>query len=174
MRAAAGEKTRFVVLPESALGFWTPTVERVWQESLRGSSLTVIAGAVVIDPSGYDNVIVEISADKARILYSERMPVPVSMWQPWLQWTGRVGGARAHLFGNPIAEIDRQKIAPLICYEQLMLWPILQSMLHSPSAIIAAGNGWWTEGTSIVAIQKASVIAWGKLFGLPVVTAFNT
>ncbi|WP_246827092.1 conjugal transfer protein TraB [Rhizobium binae] len=174
VRAAAGEKTRFVVLPESALGLWTPTVERLWQESLRDSALTVIAGAVVIDPSGYDNVIVGISADKARILYSERMPVPVSMWQPWLQWTGRVGGARAHLFGNPIAEIDRQKIAPLICYEQLMLWPILQSMLHSPTAIVAAGNGWWTEGTSIVAIQKASVIAWGKLFGLPMVTAFNT
>lgn len=174
VRAAAGEKTRFVVLPESALGFWTPTVERVWQESLRGSSLTVIAGAAVIDVQGYDNVILGISADKPRILYSERMPVPVSMWQPWLQWTGRAGGARAHLFGNPIAAIDGQKIAPLICYEQLMLWPVLQSMLHSPTVIVATGNGWWTEGTSIVAIQKASVIAWAKLFGLPVVTAFNT
>lgn len=47
-------------------------------------------------------------------------------------------------------------------------------MLHSPTVIVATGNGWWTEGTSIVAIQKASVIAWAKLFGLPVVTAFNT
>lgn len=173
VRAAAGEKTRFVVLPESAFGFWTPTVERVWQESLRGSSLTVIAGADVIDIQGYDNVMVAISSDKARILYQERMPVPVSMWQPWLQWTGKGGGARAHLFGNPIAGIDGQQIAPLICYEQLILWPMLQSMLHSPTVIVATGNGWWTDGTSIVAIQKASVIAWAKLFGLPVVTAFN-
>ena len=45
VRAAAGEKTRFIVLPESALGFWTPTVESVWRQGLLGSELTVIAGA---------------------------------------------------------------------------------------------------------------------------------
>ncbi|MNY70684.1 Carbon-nitrogen hydrolase [compost metagenome] len=66
------------------------------------------------------------------------------------------------------------RIAPLICYEQLLLWPMLQSMLYSPAVIVATGNGWWTRGTSIVAIQKASVTAWAKLFGLPVVMAFNT
>lgn len=83
VRTAVSAKTRFIVLPESALGFWTPTVARVWQEGLRGSELTVIAGAAVLDSGGYDNVMVEISADEARILYRERMPVPVSMWQPW-------------------------------------------------------------------------------------------
>jgi predicted amidohydrolase len=170
---AAGEKTRFIVLPESALGFWTPTVARLWSQGLRGSQLTVIAGAAVIDSGGYDNVMVAISADEARILYRERMPVPVSMWQPWRAWTGRGGGARANFFSNPVVQSDGQKVAALICYEQLLLWPVLQSMLHSPTAIVATGNGWWTAGTSIVAIQNASVIAWAKLFGLPVVTAFN-
>ncbi|WP_237682000.1 conjugal transfer protein TraB [Agrobacterium vitis] len=173
VRAAAGEKTRFIVLPESALGFWTPTVARLWSQGLRGSELTVIAGAAVIDPGGYDNVMVAISADEARILYRERMPVPVSMWQPWRAWTGQGGGARANLFGNPVVQSDGQKLAALICYEQLLLWPVLQSMLHSPTAIVAPGNGWWTTGTSIVAIQNVSVMAWAKLFGLPVVTAFN-
>ncbi|WP_244655354.1 conjugal transfer protein TraB [Rhizobium lusitanum] len=174
VRAVAGEKARFVVLPESALGFWTPTVARLWQQGLRGGDITVIAGAAVVDPSGYDNVMVAISVDNAQILYRERMPVPVSMWQPWLRWTGQGGGASAHFFGNSTVEIEGNRIAPLICYEQLILWPVLQSMLHSPDVIVAIGNGWWTEGTSIVAIQKASVIAWAKLFGLPVVTAFNT
>lgn len=173
VRTAAGEKTRFIVLPESALGFWTPTVAKLWSQGLRGSALTVIAGAAVIDPGGYDNIMVAISADEARILYRERMPVPVSMWQPWRAWTGQGGGARANLFGNPVVRSDGQKLAALICYEQLLLWPVLQSMLHSPTAIVAPGNGWWTAGTSIVAIQNVSVIAWAKLFGLPVVTAFN-
>ncbi|MGV1832732.1 conjugal transfer protein TraB [Agrobacterium vitis] len=171
--ATAGDGARFVVLPESALGFWTPTVARLWSQGLQGSELTVIAGAAVIDQSGYDNVMVVISAADARILYRQRMPVPVSMWQPWRAWTGQGGGARANLFGNAIVENDGQKVAALICYEQLLLWPVLQSMLHSPSAIVATGNGWWTAGTSIVAIQNASVIAWAKLFGLSVVTAFN-
>ncbi len=62
---------------------------------LRGSDLTVIAGAAVIDAGGYDNVMVAISADATKVLYRERMPVPGSMWQPWLQWTGQGVGARA-------------------------------------------------------------------------------
>ncbi|WP_320200789.1 conjugal transfer protein TraB (plasmid) [Agrobacterium sp. rho-13.3] len=174
VRAAAGEKNRFIVLPESALGFWTPTVARVWSQGMRGSELTVIAGAAAIDPGGYDNVMVTISADEARILYRQRMPVPVSMWRPWRAWTGQGGGVSANLFDNPVVQSDGQMVAVLICYEQLLLWPVLQSMLHSPTAIVAPGNGWWTAGTSIAAIQTASVIAWAKLFGLPVVTAFNT
>lgn len=165
---------RVVVLPESTLGFWTPTVDRVWREGLLGSGLTVIAGAAVVDNRGYDNVMVALSADAAKVLYRERMPVPGSMWQPWLRWTGQGGGARADFFSNPVVEVGGIRIAPLICYEQLILWPVLQSMLHSPEVIVAVGNGWWTEKTSIVAIQKASAIAWARLFDLPIVMAFNT
>lgn len=173
VRRRAGEGGRVIVLPESALGFWTPTVARLWQDGLRDLGVTVVAGAAVIDASGYDNVMVAISSAEANILYSERMPVPVSMWQPWRAWTGRGGGARAHLFANPVVELDGMRIAPLICYEQLILWPALQSMLHSPDLIVATGNGWWTAGTSIVAIQQASAVAWAKLFGVPIVMAFN-
>jgi hypothetical protein len=171
--AEASEDVRVVVLPESALGFFTETTARVWEDGLRGSSLTVVAGAAVIDPWGYDNVMVAISANAVKVLYRQRMPVPGSMWQPWLRWTGQGGGARADFFGNPVVEVGQKRIAPIICYEQLILWPVLQSMLQSPDIIVATGNGWWTEGTSIIAIQKASVLAWAKLFGLPVVMAFN-
>lgn len=170
---AEGEDARFLVLPESALGFWTPTMSRLWQDRLRGSDVTVIAGAAVIDAVGYDNVMIAISASKASIVYRERMPVPVSMWQPWRAWMGKRGGARAHFFANPVVDVSGIRIAPLICYEQLILWPILQSMLHGPDIIVAIGNGWWTSGTSIIDIQQASVRAWSRLFGLPIITAFN-
>jgi hypothetical protein len=40
--------------------------------------------------------------------------------------------------------------------------------------IVAAGNGWWTSGTSIIAIQNASTTAWARLFDLPLVTALNS
>lgn len=170
---AAEQGDSIVVLPESALGFWTPSVERLWRDALSGTGITVIAGAAVIDPEGYDNVLVEISAHGAGVLYRERMPVPVSMWQPWRRWLGQDGGTRAHLFANPVVELAGRRIAPLICYEQLVIWPVLQSMLHAPDAIVAAGNGWWTAGTSIVAIQNASTVAWARLFRLPLVTAFN-
>jgi apolipoprotein N-acyltransferase len=96
------------------------------------------------------------------------------MWQPWSRWVGQGGSARADFFGNPVVEVAGVRIAPLICYEQLILWPFLQSMLHSPEVIVAVGNGWWAESTSLVAIQRASSIAWARLFDLPVVMAFNT
>jgi len=164
-----------IVLPESALGFWTPTVARFWQKGLTGTDITVIAGAAFIDGRGYDNVLVTISAERTEILYRERMPVPGSMWQPWRAWIGGSdeSGARAHFFANPVVEVAPAKVAPLICYEQLLVWPVLQSAFHRPDVIIAVGNGWWTAGTSIIDIQRASSEAWGRLFDLPLVISFN-
>lgn len=163
-----------VVFPESALGFWTPTVARLWQNGLTGTDITVIAGAAIIDGRGYDNVLVILSAGGSEAIYRERMPVPGSMWQPWRAWFGDHGGARAHFFANPVVDVDDLSVAPLICYEQLLVWPILQSALNRPDAIIAVGNGWWTKGTSITDIQRASSEAWARLFDLPLVISFNS
>ncbi len=173
VKAAARGGAKVVVLPESAAGIWTPTVERLWRRSLSGLEVTVNLGAVVVDETGYDNIMIEVAGEGARILYRERMPVPVSMWQPWLAWNGEPAGARAHFFANPVIETGSLRVAPLICYEQLIIWPILQSALHAPDVIVATGNGWWTENTDIVAIQKASAEAWARLFGVPIVFAFN-
>lgn len=164
---------RFIVLPESALGFWTPSVERVWQRSLKGSGKLVVTGASVVIEGGYDNVLVAITEDGGDLVYRERMPVPGSMWQPWRSLLGQTGGARAHVFENPAIDVGGVRVAPLICYEQLIVWPILQSMAHDPEVIIAVGNGWWTTGTSIVGIQTASAAAWARLFDKPLVMSFN-
>ncbi|CCV16599.1 Conjugal transfer protein traB (fragment) [Mesorhizobium sp. STM 4661] len=136
--------------------------------------MTVIAGAAVVDQDGYDNVMMRISAEGSEVLYRQRMPVPVSMWQPWLAWVGQGSGARAHVFANPVVDVAGVKVAPLICYEQLIVWPVLQSMLRRPDVIVATGNGWWTGDTNILAIEKASAQAWASLFGLPLVLALNS
>ena len=166
---AAKAGARNIVLPESAFGIWTPTTEHLWVSALRGTDVTVNGGAILIGAEGYDNVMIEVSGKGSQILYRERMPVPVSMWQPWAS-----GGATAHVFGKPTGRFTGTLIAPLICYEQLLVWPILQSMLYEPSVIVATGNGWWTGDTNIVAIQKASARAWASLFGVSIIVAFNT
>lgn len=162
-----------VIFPESALGFWTPTVEKLWQARLAGIRVTVIAGAAIVNERGYDNVLMRLSTDGADVLYRQRMPVPGSMWQPWRGLIADSGGANAHFFANPVVNIGSQKVASLICYEQLLVWPILQSAYGRPDVILAIGNGWWTTGTSIMAIQRASTVAWARLFDLPLVTSFN-
>ena len=168
VKQAAGQGAHTIVLPESALGIWTATTERLWSRELAGLDVTVNGGAIVVGQTGYDNVMVEISGSGAKVIYLERMPVPVSMWQPWT-----TGGANAHFFANPVVEFAGVPILPLICYEQLIIWPVLQSMLFSPEVMVATGNGWWTGSTNIVPIQKASAEAWASLFGLPLVLAFN-
>lgn len=174
VRAEAALGARVVVLPGSALGFWTPTMERYWRTALEGSEVTVFAGASVVDPADYDNVMVAVNRDGGSPGYRQRMPVPVSMWQPWLSWLGRSGGARANFFANPIVVVAGARVATLICYEQLLTWPILQSKLHKPDVIVASGNGWWTAGTSIVQIQRTSALAWATLFNSPIIVSFNT
>ncbi|MBW9114729.1 conjugal transfer protein TraB [Rhizobium cauense] len=168
------EGAAVVVLPESALGLWTPTVERFWTRQLKGSDLTMIAGAAIVNGFGYDNVLVDVDRKGARIAYRERMPVPGSMWQPWLAWFHGSGGARAHFFANPVIDIGAARAAPLICYEQLIIWPVLQSMLYEPHVIVAVANSWWTVGTSIGDVQRASAQAWARLFGTYLVVSFNT
>ncbi|EUB98287.1 Nitrilase/cyanide hydratase and apolipoprotein N-acyltransferase [Rhizobium sp. CF080] len=174
VRVAASDGAHFIVLPESGLGLWTPTKRQLWLSELSGSPVTIIAGAVVVNGNDYDNVLVTITGNSSGVLYRERMPVPGAMWQPWLRWSGESGGARAYFFANPVVKVGSTKIAPLICYEQLIVWPVLQSMLGDPDVLLAVGNGWWARGMSIVDIQRASTIAWARLFSKPLVLSFNT
>lgn len=168
VKEAVEQGAQTIVLPESALGIWTVTTERLWTRELAGLDVVVNGGAIVIDQTRYDNVMVEIDEAGAKIIYLERMPVPVSMWQPWT-----TGGANAHFFANPVVDFAGVSILPLICYEQLIIWPVLQSMLFDPEVMVATGNGWWTGDTNIVPIQKATAEAWASLFSLPLVVAFN-
>lgn len=174
VREKAKAGVSVVVLPESALGIWTPTIERLWTRALREIHVTVYGGGVVVNQAGYDNVMLELTEKGAVVRYLERMPVPVSMWQPWLSLVGAPGGAQAYFFANPVVSLRGIQVATLICYEQLLVWPILQSALGSPDVLVAPANGWWTVGTDIVAIQIAATTAWARLFNLPLAMAINT
>ena len=168
VKRAADERHSVIALPESAFGTWTPTTERFWTQSLRVSDVTVLGGAVVLNAQGYDNVIIKLTAASSEILYRQRMPVPVAMWRPW-----ESGGASADFFGRPDMDLGDQVVAPLICHEQLLVWPVLHSILAGANVIVATGNVWWAGRTHVEDIQRATVQAWAALFDLPLVTSFN-
>jgi hypothetical protein len=94
------------------------------------------------------------------IVYRQRQPVPLTMWRPWSS-----DGARAVWDSAPTFELDGRRVAPLICYEQFLVWPVLQSLWHRPDVLLAIGNAWWAHHTSLPAIQTAAVTAWARLFG---------
>ena len=170
---AVHEGVRNVILPENALGVLTPTVEAIWAERLRETGITVLAGATGVRLEGWDNVLVAIDGTGAHVVYRQRVPVPVAMWQPWRAVFGEKTGAGARLLGSATAAVAGHRIVPLVCYEQLLVWPVLEAMRREPDIVAAVGNGWWTSGTDIIGIQRSAVSSWARLFGVSVVVAFN-
>jgi hypothetical protein len=68
---------------------------------------------------------------------------------------------------DPVVDIAGRRVASLICYEQLLIWPALQSMPHRPDTIVAIANGWWVTGAPVPAIQRAAVEAWAAVRSSP-------
>jgi apolipoprotein N-acyltransferase len=91
------------------------------------------------------------------------------MWNPFK----RERSVPLELLGPGILDIEGERVAILVCYEQLLTWPILQSALQSPTLIVGLANDSWVKGTPIPAAQKAAITAWARLFRLPNITAVN-
>ncbi len=114
----------------------------------------------------YDNAVVIRGSEEATAV--QRIPVPFAMWHPF-----DPHGARLNLFGPSVVGIAGQRAAALICYEQLVTWPVITSLLRNPTVLVAVANDHWAAGTPIPAFQAAAVRSWSRLFGIPAVSATN-
>jgi apolipoprotein N-acyltransferase len=175
MQLAAGMKPgRVVVLPETILPLqskentFTASMLADISNQLRVKGSTILAGIEIQEP-GQDlqNALVVLGAGSNAALV-QRVPVPIGMWQPWQPHTFAVD-----LLGSGIGQVADRKVAYSICYEQLLVFPVLLSMIHSPDLIVGAANDWWARGTSIPAIQNLALDAWGRLFSVPIIRAAN-
>jgi hypothetical protein len=115
----------------------------------------------------YDNALVVRGAETGA--FQQRVPVPIGMWNPLKAMT-----ARLHLNGSGAINLHGQRAAILICYEQLITWPVLVSMAQRPTVLIAVANDYWVADTPIPSFQLAAVRAWARLFRLPYFSAVNT
>ena len=165
--------THVVVLPESIVGYWLPGTAAVWLPVIQWTAThpqqTVLLGALVPEGRGYADALLKIHAGHVRIL-PDRIPVPFSMWHPW----NPIESARMAVFGRREAiHVDGRKAGYLICYEQLLTLPELSLTFSPPEVLIGAANDWWAKGTNIPEIQRASLRAWARLWGVPVIDAVN-
>jgi predicted amidohydrolase len=176
--------------------FWQPTLDRMRSDGktlLVGARFPVTGGRVVsisIDDSTaaiavlggrgtprnsarrpdlafrYDNALIIRGAEVA--VFRQRIPVPVAMWRPFI-----LGGARLHLFGPGTIGIGGERAAVLICYEQLLVFPVVTSLWEAPTVIIGTANDHWAAGTPIPLYQRVALGAWARLFGLAHLSATN-
>jgi len=154
--------------PESALGNVNQETVTLWQEQLPPGARALVGGSVSRPRGGKSNVLLEISGSGAREVYVQRFPPPLAMWRPW----DREGYAAP--WGSPATvDIDGRKYAVLICYEQLLTWPMMEAGIEEIDGIIAIGNLAYARGTFVPVIQKNAVYLWSRLYGVPVAMAFN-
>jgi len=118
-------------------------------------------------PEPIDNTMLVVGAESAT--FFQRVPVPVGMWRPF----SRIS-VPLRLNAPGVLAIDHQRIAVLICYEQMLTFSILASMLQHPTVIVGISNTFWVNGTPIPRYQATAVRGWARLFGLPYFLAVNS
>ena len=124
------------------------------------------AEAKIAPVFAYDNMVILRGAETQS--FKQRIPVPIGMWNPL-----RAASARLNISGTGLVELHGERAAILICYEQLLTWPVLASMAEHPTVLIAVANDHWVTGTPIPQFQLAAVRAWARLFRLPYLSAVN-
>ena len=115
----------------------------------------------------FDNTLLFQGAESA--IFYQRIPVPMGMWQPF----GK-RGVPLRLNSPGVVRIDGQRVAVLICYEQILTYPILASMLQSPTVLVGISNMCWFADTPIPRYQASALRAWGRLFRVPYLLAVNS
>ena len=146
-----------LLFPENSLRDYSDAVTGEWLDlpAIRAAGITVLIGSSMTGarPHHRENVLLARGAVSAQ--YTQRIPVPLAMW-------GR--DTDLHFFGPPILTIGRHRAAVLLCYEQLLVTPALQSFANNPDVLLAASNLYWAAGTHIDAVQSMCVSAWARLF----------
>lgn len=169
---------RVLLFPEHVVTQWNEATEAFWHDSLEASArrqTTVLIGAGI--PRGgrptaagskrYYNVLIARGLETQAIYY-QRIPVPIGMWKPL---SGE--GVPLNLFGPGTIYVQGQRPAVLMCYEQLLVWPFLTSILEHPTVLITTANDYWAKDTPIPEIQEVSAESLARLFALPLLSAVN-
>jgi hypothetical protein len=168
---ALDSNARIQVFPEGLINHWTPSAEGFWQSTyseLRQNHQSILFGAEENLPhrGQYRNEL--LLRGEYTATFQQRVPIPYAMWRPWDNF-----GVPIHYFGPSILFVGPRRAAPIVCYEQLLVAPVLISIEHHPEVIVAIANDYWTKGTSIAEIQQSTIEAWSRLFWIPVVSATN-
>ena len=177
-------KAKVLIFPEAVAPSWIGTF-------FEGSRKTILIGAVeprsknsdlgaeltaLKDPGitgapppseSYENKLLLRGAQTHDFV--QRVPIPIGMWRPFTKT-----GVPLNLNGPGTVMVADRSVAVVICYEQLIAWPVLASFLEKPSMIVAVSNNVWVSGTAIPLGERTAMAAWARLFNVPLLLAANT
>lgn len=164
-----------IVLPENIAGEWKYT-RYLWDQTRAYAEehrITILLGASTGDThKTWQNAVIglgsDIEHDKAHLALQ---PVPLGSWKPWSE-----GSAQSFWMTRPnTLVIDGQYTALSLCYENVILWPMVwRSAQFKPDIIVAMINhAWEPTGSRIHNVQKKAIEAQARLWGAKLVSSRN-
>jgi hypothetical protein len=170
---ALSSPAHVIVFPETVVSNWNEATDAFWAgtlELLNREGKTILVGANISDTETrhYFNAVVIRGVNKQQD-FLQRIPIPFAMWTP-----GSERGVPLRLAGPATLQIAGRQIVMLICYEDLLIWPIITSFSYHPSLLVGIANAYWARSTTVPDIQRACLNSWARLFGVPMLWAENT
>lgn len=158
-----------IVFPEEIAGTFTDEVLRRWSDIAQGlPNKSLIVGGDRINHTHSSNILMAFEGTERTLVYTQRQPVPFTMWQPW---------NKASYPLSPIAPsatiVRGKRIGFLLCYELLTPWTVIQTATQWPDTIIGATNISYARGTKLYELMELHRELWQSLFGIPVIIANN-
>ena len=171
MQALLDADSLLDVFPESVGGDLDNYIAGQWQNYLRDNHphKTVLIGAYRRNQGRPEGIIVAITANAVRTLYAQRLPMTGGMYNPFGAKANRF---HAHWLGASTADVAGLRVGFAICFEHVVLWPMLQTTFSRPEIVIAPASIWWAP-MQLQNAQRQSLRLWALWLGVPVVEAIN-
>lgn len=162
-----------VVTPEGTVDSWDAWSKLAWKktaEAAKKHRSMLLVGVYRHAPGSriWQDGLLDMTTGK---FYGASMPMPTSMWKPW--------DDKEH-YPIDLSQLPRTIQTPqgeaayLICYEEMLLWPLAAKMAAgNPSFLISVVNQWFTTSTTSFVPQERSIRLQARLWGLPLVRAAN-
>lgn len=169
---ALNSGAKVVIYPENVAVDWISGTQNQWHpiaSQAKQLDATIILGAQQDLPdSSFNNILLILGKDGTRY-YSARQPMPLGLWRPWSRYTYH---SHWNLPGKFV--VQNKEVAYLICYEQMIPWPILSSFITAPrpEIVISSANQWFSKPSGYTK-QHNVMSAFVRLFAVPSITAIN-
>lgn len=166
---------RIHVFPESVAGFWDDYLAMQWQGFLARAhpGKTVLLGAYRREGERPEGVVVAVNASTSRVVYVQRLPMTGGMVNPF---GDRHEHFVSHWFGQSHGELVGRhgvmRAGFALCFEHVVLWPMLQTTLTRPDVVIAPASIWWAP-LSLQNAQRQSLRLWALWLDVPVIESLN-
>ncbi len=169
--AALTRGAKVILFPENVSADWLMSSQLQWNATLQNAihdKADIVLGAQIDEHQGFDNVFILFGQDGYQV-HPARQPMPLGLWRPWSQAT-----YHTHWFNSGKMTVQDQTVAYILCYEQMIPFPLLYSFLKSPrpTVIVSGANQWFARPSGYVKQQNV-LLANARLFGVPVLIAVN-